>query len=105
MDPSSRFDADSINKSELKTQELVVGAPGFEPGTSCAQASRAISWKSFLFNLFLENKEVSKEFGCGCMYDIVALHVSTPHSFPHSEGEANFYAGAGGRAAPRWSSL
>jgi hypothetical protein len=37
MDPSSGFDADSINKSELKTQELVVGAPRFELGTSCAQ--------------------------------------------------------------------
>jgi hypothetical protein len=35
--PSSGFDADSINKSELKTQELVVGAPRFELGTSCAQ--------------------------------------------------------------------
>ena len=41
MDPSSGFDADSINKSELKTQELVVGAPGFEPGASCAQGRRA----------------------------------------------------------------
>jgi hypothetical protein len=29
----------SDNKSELKNQELVVGAPGFEPGTSCAQGS------------------------------------------------------------------
>jgi hypothetical protein len=41
MDPSSGFDADSINKNELKTQELVVGAPGFEPGASCAQGRRA----------------------------------------------------------------
>ena len=41
MDPSSGFDADSINKSELKTQELVVGASGFEPETSCAQGRRA----------------------------------------------------------------
>src|SRR5207249_6936914 len=38
---SSGFDADSINKSELKTQELVVGASGFEPETSCAQGRRA----------------------------------------------------------------
>ena len=41
MDPSSGSDASSINKSELKTQELVVGARGFEPRTSCAQGRRA----------------------------------------------------------------
>ena len=41
MDPSSGFDANSINKSELKTQELLVGAPRFELGTSCAQGRRA----------------------------------------------------------------
>jgi hypothetical protein len=34
-------DATGDNKSELKNQELVVGAPGFEPGTSCAQGRRA----------------------------------------------------------------
>ena len=41
MDPSSAFDATGINKSELKNQELVVGASGFEPETSCAQGRRA----------------------------------------------------------------
>ena len=41
MDPSSGSDADSSNKSTLKTQELVVGAPRFELGTSCAQGRRA----------------------------------------------------------------
>jgi hypothetical protein len=41
MDPSSGSDADSSNKSELKIQELVVGASGFEPETSCAQGRRA----------------------------------------------------------------
>jgi hypothetical protein len=41
MDPSSAFDARSDNKSELKIQELVVGASGFEPETSCAQGRRA----------------------------------------------------------------
>ena len=41
MDPSSGSDASRISKSELKKQELVVGAPGFEPGTSCAQGRRA----------------------------------------------------------------
>ena len=40
MDPSSGFDASGINKSELKTQELVVGASGFEPETSCAQGKQ-----------------------------------------------------------------
>jgi hypothetical protein len=37
MDPSSASGADSSNKSELKIQELVVGAIGFEPMTPCAQ--------------------------------------------------------------------
>ena len=40
MDPSSASGADSINKSELKIQELVVGASGFEPEASCAQGRR-----------------------------------------------------------------
>ena len=39
------------------------------------------------------------DFGCGWMYGNVALHVSTPRSFPHSEGEANFCGGADGRVA------
>jgi hypothetical protein len=75
MDPGSASGADSINKSELKIQELVVGAPGFEPGASCAQASRAIAWKSFLFNLVFENKRVRKIFGGGNMYGNVAPHA------------------------------
>jgi hypothetical protein len=41
MDPSSGFGANGISKSELKNQELVVGASGFEPETSCAQGRRA----------------------------------------------------------------
>ena len=41
MDPSSGFGATGISKSELKNQELVVGASGFEPETSCAQGRRA----------------------------------------------------------------
>ena len=75
MDPSSGFDADSINKSELKTQELVVGAPRFELGTSCAQVRRTISWKSFLFNRIFENKRVITRFGSGTMYRNVAPHA------------------------------
>jgi hypothetical protein len=56
----------------LKT---LVGAPRFELGTSCAQASRAISWKSFLFNLCFENKRVRRIFGSGTMYGNVAAHA------------------------------
>jgi len=67
---------------------FLVGAPGFEPGTSCAQVSRAISWKSFLFNLNFENKRVTKIFGSGMMYANVAPHAWSPHTFPHSEGQA-----------------
>jgi hypothetical protein len=60
MDPSLGPGATGISKSELKNQELVVGASGFEPETSCAQGRRATSWKSFLFNLAFENKRVSQ---------------------------------------------
>jgi hypothetical protein len=67
----------------------VVGAPGFEPGTSCAQVRRATSRKSFLFNLSFENKRVRKIFGSGTTYGHVAAHVWSPPSFPHSEEEAN----------------
>jgi hypothetical protein len=91
MDPSSGFDADSINKNELKTQELVVGAPRFELGTSCAQVRRTISWKSFLFNLVFENKRVRKIFGSGTMYGNVAAHAQSPPNFPHSEITAKVF--------------
>jgi hypothetical protein len=53
----------------------LVGAPRFELGTSCAQASRAIAWKSFLFNLVFENKRVRKIFGGGNMYGNVVPHA------------------------------
>jgi hypothetical protein len=46
----------------------LVGAPGFEPGASCAQGRRNISWKSFLFSLVFENKRVRKIFGSGTLY-------------------------------------
>ncbi len=66
----------------------MVGAPGFESGASRAQASRAISWKSFLFNPVLENKRFSKQFSSGRMYENVAPHARSPHTFPHSKQEA-----------------
>jgi hypothetical protein len=63
----------------------MVGASGFEPEASCAQASRAISWKSFLFNLSFENKRVRKIFDSGTMYENVAAHLWSPPNFPHNE--------------------
>ncbi len=63
----------------------MVGVPGFEPETSCAQGRRNISWKSFLFNLSFENKRVRKIFGSGTMYENVAAHAWSPPNFPHSE--------------------
>jgi len=66
----------------------LVGAWRFELQTSCAQANRAISWKSFLFNLFFENKRVNKKNSGGSVYHCVARHAWSTHTFPHSEGEA-----------------
>jgi hypothetical protein len=71
-----------------QVSKLVVGASGFAPETSCAQASGAISWKSFLFNLVFENKGVRKIFGSGTVYLNVAPHAQSPSNFPLSEETA-----------------
>jgi hypothetical protein len=73
-----------------KIMELVVGAPGFEPGASCAQGRRATSPKSFPFNLNSENKRVRKIFGSGKMYGNVAPHAWSPPNFPHSDEETKW---------------
>jgi hypothetical protein len=52
------------------------------------RASSAISWKSFLFNLFFENKRVNKKNSRGRVYHCVATHAWSPYTFPHSEGTA-----------------
>src|SRR5207302_1080767 len=67
------------------TRDVLVGASGFEPETSCAQGRRNISWKSFFFNLSFENKRVRKIFGSGTMCTNVAAHAWSPPNFPHSE--------------------
>ena len=67
--------ADPYKGTSASSVNLVVGAPGFEPGASCAQGRRNISWKSFLFNLNFENKRVRKIFGSGTMYGNVAPHA------------------------------
>jgi hypothetical protein len=69
---------------------VLVGAPRFELGTSCAQASGAMSWKSFLFNLVLANKRDRRIFGSGEMYRNVAPHAQSPPNFPLSEETAKF---------------
>src|ERR1700674_425249 len=66
-------------------QHKLVGAPRFELGTSCAQARRATSRKSFLFNFDSENKGVNEEFRSGTICNHVAPHAWGPHDFPHSE--------------------
>ena len=68
-----------------KYLKSLVGASGFEPEASCAQARRATSGKSFLFNLSFENKRVRKIFCSGTMYRNVAAHAWSPPNFPHSE--------------------
>jgi hypothetical protein len=73
----------------MEEQKLkMVGAPRFELGTSCAQASRATSWKSFLFNLYFENKKLNKKNSSGNMYESVAPHAWSPPNFPLSEERA-----------------
>jgi hypothetical protein len=75
-------------------QYKLVGAPGFEPGASCAQASRAISWKSFLFNLVFENKRVRKIFASGTVYRNVAPHAQSPPNFPSAKNQRNTFTGS-----------
>jgi len=62
----------------------LVGAPGFEPGASCAQASRDIFWKPFPCNIILENKRLGKKLGGGKRCQNVAPHAEGPPNFPHS---------------------
>src|SRR5216683_4627448 len=85
MFPSSKEVEIQRRKNLSCFSELVVGASGVEPETSCAQGRRNISWKSFLFNLSFENKRVRKIFGSGTMYTNVAAHAWSPPNFPHSE--------------------
>jgi hypothetical protein len=75
-------------KKRNQFSELVVGARGFEPRTSCAQDGRVVSRKSFPFNINAENNGVSGRFASGRMYENVAPHAWGPHTFPHSEEEA-----------------
>ena len=58
---------------------------------SCVQASRAISWKSFLFNLVFENKRVRKIFGSGTMYRNVAPHAWSPPISPSAKKQRNAF--------------
>ena len=74
--------------ASAKYLKSLVGASGFEPEASCAQASRSISWKSFLFNLYFENKRLSKRNSSGKMYENVAPHAWSPPNFPLSEETA-----------------
>src|ERR1700730_19062819 len=85
-----------LNRSATYLKNLV-GARGFEPRASCAQASRAISWKSFLFNLCIEHKRVRKIFGSGTMCGNVPPHAWSPPNFPHSEITAICVCGHDGR--------
>jgi hypothetical protein len=85
--------SDFDNSNKMGTI-LLVGAPGFELGTSCAQASGAISWKSFLFNLVFENKPVRKIFGSGQMYQNVAPHAWSPPIFPSAKKQRNAFIDA-----------
>jgi hypothetical protein len=49
-----------MRREATNVLKRLVGAWRFELQTSCAQASRVIFWKSFLFNLSFENKRVRK---------------------------------------------
>jgi hypothetical protein len=62
----------------------LVGAPGFEPGASCAQGKRVISRKSFLCNAVLKIKDLRKWFASGKRYENVAPHAQCPPNFPHT---------------------
>jgi hypothetical protein len=72
----------AFNKLKKTREMILVGAPGFEPGASCAQAKRATSRKSFLFNLSFENKRVRKIFGSGTMYEMWLRMYGVPRIFP-----------------------
>lgn len=88
MFPSWRVAAILRRKNRNRFSELVVGAPRFELGTSCAQARRVMFWKSFPRNIVFENKRIGEKFGCGKKYEIVAPHAQSPPNFPHSQRQS-----------------
>src|SRR5271156_2292459 len=71
-----------------KRNRRQVPLPSKRARRSCAQGRRTIFWKSFLFNLKIENKRVRKISGSGTMYGNVPPHASSPPNFPHSEAKA-----------------
>ena len=84
MDPSSGPSAGSINKGELKTQELLVGAPRFELGTSCAQGRRKALANSLAFSQQVENPIFSGHLGMwvdvsGCGWKLVGSLQKSLH--------------------------
>jgi hypothetical protein len=85
---------DELPESEMHRRAKSTEMSGNRPHeivnkmTSCAQASWAIFWKSFLFNPVFENKRDRKIFGSARMEENVPSHAWSPPNFPHSEEEA-----------------
>src|SRR5215470_7842577 len=63
----------------------MVGAPGFEPGAACAQASYGYFRKPFLHNTFLDNKRVVERFGSERKCRNAPRHAQSPLNFPLSK--------------------
>ena len=88
MDPSSGSGATGISKTELTNQELVVGARGFEPRTSCAQGRLLTSRKQFVFSYSIDDLRLSPSAGvcpgvAGCSH----LHAGSLQKSLQSRAE------------------
>jgi len=97
MDPNSGSGADSGNKSGLKNRELMVGAPRFELGTSCAQARRVIFLSPSFASSFLKTKDLSRDLVVGRSTKMCLRVRRVPRIFPIVSG--NHEASAAKRPA------
>lgn len=86
----------AFNKQKKTREMILVGAPGFEPGASCAQASRAISWKSFLFNLCFEINELEKYLVVARCTEMWLRMRGVPRIFPIAKQQRNCFDRVGG---------
>ena len=85
MVPSSGFYVRGINKSELKTQELVVGAPRFDSGPPAPKPDGLSFGSPSFATLFFKNTGLGEKFGCEREYENVPPHAQGPPNFHHSE--------------------
>src|SRR5262245_28580772 len=72
------------NVPKLEFSKLVVGAPGFEPGASCAQGRRPIQNRSQVFTVAAEKQRLSRDHSMWlAVYNCANLSVGWAQNWVH----------------------